>query len=182
MKRTILITALLAVGLLMGSAPASAQDGAAPKDFISAQAGISLLSTSNVDSAKFTEYRDLSNGIYNPQFSIFGTKKSIDFSVFANNIQQDDQRYFGGAKFGWGGIAFDYNQTPHNMGFNGQSLFVETTPGVWSMNSTLRQHLFDATNAVTTAQRTYPFYSTLLAPTFASTNLVDVGQLRKRGN
>lgn len=182
MKRTILITALLAVGAFVASAPASAQDVAAPKDFISAQAGISLLSTSSVDSAKFTEYRDLSNGVYNPQFSIFGSKKSIDFSIFANNIQQDDQRYFGGAKFGWGGIAFDYNQTPHNMGFNGQSLFLETAPGVWSMNSTLRQQLASAVAATASAARTYTWYSSLLAPTFASANLVDVGTLRKRGN
>jgi hypothetical protein len=79
-------------------------------------------------------------------------------------------------------VSFDYNQIPHNMGNNGQTLFTETAPGVWSMNATVRKSLGDAVDAVPSASRTYPFYSSLLAPTIGSAGSVDVSGLRKRGN
>ena len=53
----------------------------------------------------------------------------------------------GYANVGWFGVTFDYNQIPHNMGNNGQTLFAETAPGVWNMSATLRKALGDAVDA-----------------------------------
>ena len=76
-------------------------------------------------------------------------------------------------------MIFDYNQIPHNMSYNGQTLFAERSEGVWNMNATLRQALGAAVDAVPAASRTYPFYADLLAPTIASANSLDITSQRQ---
>ena len=106
----------------------------------------------------------------------------VDFNLQAYNVRQTDQRYSGWANTSWLGVAFDYNQTPHNMGNDGHSIFQETALGVWSMSSSLRQALGDAADKTASAGRTYPLFSALLAPTFASAGNIDLTSMRQRGN
>lgn len=182
MKRALIATALLAMGLLMAAIPASAQDVTLPKDFVFGQASIGVLGRDSVDSSKFQEYRDLPKGAFGPQFSVVGSKKSVDFALYGENVRQNDQRYFGSLSFAWGGLAFDFNQTPHNMGNNGASYLFETAPGVWSISPTLRKSLGGTADAkLPTSGRTYDFYNALLAPTFNSAGDIDVTSLRQRG-
>jgi hypothetical protein len=118
-----------------------------------------------------------------PLFSVQGNQKDKSFALFGENISQTDQRYTGNANLGWLGVAFDYNQIPHNMGNNGHSIMANTAPGVWSMSSTLRGSLgttIDTT--LPTTARTYPFYANLFAPTIAAAGLVDLTGLRGRGH
>jgi len=184
MKRITPVTVLFACGLLAASAPLFAQTAApaAPTDWFSGTATLSLLGRDNVDSSKFEEYRVVPKGVSMPVFNFQGSQGGKDFAVFGQNIFQADQRYFGGATVGWLGVSFDYNQIPHNMGNNGLTLFGETSQGVWNMSATLRQALGAAAEGVPSNQRTYPFYQNLLGPTIAAANSIDISGLRQRGN
>ena len=189
MKRTHIVCVALACGWLSTSAPILAQDTPAPlpaaapapaPDWFTGDASFLLLGRDDVDSSKFEEYREIPKGISLPQFSFQGSHDGSDFALFASSVSEKDQRYFGYANVGWLGVTFDYNQIPHNMGYDGQVIHDETAQGVWSMNATLRKALGDAVDAVPASARTYPFYANLLAPTIASAGSIDVSGERKR--
>lgn len=179
MKRALTATALLAMGVLVASPLAVAQE--APAATSGGQVTLGLLGRSDVSSSKFEEYREVPKGLSIPYLNLFATASAIDFNLQAFNVRQNDQRYTGWANLGWLGVSFDYNQTPHNMGNNGHSIYQETAPGVWSMSSTLRQALGATTDAKSNAARTFDYYTALLAPTFASAGDIDLGSMRKRG-
>ena len=141
-----------------------------------------LLGRDPVDSSKFEEYRLVPKGMSMPIFSVRGSHDGNDFAVFGENISRADQRYSGYGNVAWLGVTFDYNQIPHNMGFNGRTLFSETAPGVWSISDTLRGSLGNAVDAVPVPARNYPFYANLLAPTIGSASSVDVSGLRQHGD
>lgn len=179
MPRQMTMTSFVAMGLLMAGSTAAAQTAGTS----GGQITIGVLGTGNIGSSKFTEYREVPKGVYVPFMSLFSKSSSLEFNVSGYNVRQTDQLYFGGLKAGGMGLKFDYNQTPHDMGNGGQSIFAESTPGVWTMSQTLRQVLQTTTDTrLPTSTRTYDFYSTLLAPTFASTNRVDVSGVRKTGS
>jgi hypothetical protein len=169
------------MGLLVASPFAAAQE----KPAQSATGGtftLELLGRSDIASSKFTEYREVPKGLSIPVFNFFTTNSKIDFNVIGQNVARSDQRYTGWANVSWLGVAFDYNQIPHNMGNDGKVIFNETSAGVWSMSQTLQQALQTTVTLTPTANRTYPFYSSLLAPTFAAANPLDISSLRQRGN
>lgn len=145
------------------------------------QISVGVLGRDDVDSSKFTEYREVPKGVSVPCFSLFSKTDKLDFSLFGYNASQDDQRYNGWFKTKAFDLIFDYNSTPHQMGNNGKSIFAESSPGVWTMPTTQRQVLEAANNLTPTAGRTVAFYDALLAPTLASTNNVDITALRQRG-
>ncbi len=180
MKRASTVTALLAMGLLVAGSFAAAQE--APAASTGGQVTLDLLGRGNVGSSKFDEYRVVPKGVSLPFLSVFRTTSTIDFNLQGSNVGRDDQRYTGWANFSGIGLSFDYNQVPHNMGNNGLVIFNETAPGVWSMSSSLRGAIHDVVDATPTSGRTYPFYTSLLAPTFAAANPLDISSLRKRGD
>lgn len=182
MKRTIKVTALLAMGLLVASSYAAAQD--APANTSGGQVTIGALGVSNVSSSKFLEYREVPKGVSIPYVNLFSKTSKLDFNLYGYNVRQNDQRYTGSVNSSAFGLSFDYNQIPHNMGNDAHVLFSELAPGVWGMNTSLRQALeatITATPTSPTSLRTVPFYDALLASTFASTNSFDISGVRKRG-
>ena len=183
MKRITIVTVLLACGFLAAGTPLFAQTAAPepPANWFTGKASLLLLGRDDVDSAKFVEYREVPKGISLPVLTLQGGYKGNDFGLFGEKVAQTDQRFSGYANVAWFDVVFDYNQIPHNMSFNGQTLFAETSEGVWNMNATLRKALGDAVDAVPTTARTYPFYADLLAPTIASTNSIDITSQRNRG-
>ena len=193
MKRALTIAALLAVGSLMATSPASAQfalAGSTTRSFNCAATGtgtsggqltVGAVGADNVDSSKFTEYRDVAEGLTVPCFNLFSNNGKVDFNLFGYNVKQTDQRYNGWFNTSAFDLSFDYNQTPHNMGNGAHTIMAETSPGVWGMSDTLQQSLGTTVNATPTAGRTTPFYDDLLGPTFASAGSVDVSSTRKRG-
>ncbi|OFW11336.1 MAG: hypothetical protein A3H96_18800 [Acidobacteria bacterium RIFCSPLOWO2_02_FULL_67_36] len=199
MKRTNLPAVVLACGLLATSIPAYAQTAPVPPkpgqttpapdvpalpapNWFQGDVNLMPLGRDDVSSSKFQEYRVVPNGMSMPVFSLQGSRNDKEFALAGKNISQKDQRYTGRANTGWLAVAFDYNQVPHNMGNDGQTLFTETSAGVWTMSPTVRQALGSAVDAVPTSARNYPFYSSLLASTFASANSLDLSGLRQRGN
>ncbi len=186
MKRASRVTALLAMGLLVASSFAAAQQAPqapqVPASSTGGQVTLDLIGRSDVASSKFDEYRVVPEGVSLPVLNVFRTTDKFDFNLQAFSVAQGDQRYTGFANFSGVGIAFDYNQIPHNMGNNGLVIFNETSPGLWSMSGTERKGIHDTVDATPTAQRTYPFYQNLLAPTGVSANPLDISSLRQRGN
>jgi hypothetical protein len=189
MKRALNVTALLAMGFLVATSPAAAQlAGTGAKPCVTTSTGTSggqvtvgVLGASEVDSAKFYEYRDVPEGVYVPCFNLFSTSSKVDFNLFGTNVRQSDQRYNGWLNTSAFDLSFDYNQIPHAIGFGAHTIEAETGKGVWAMSDTLQQTLGTTVNATPTASRTTPFYDALLAPTFASAGSVDVTSTRKRG-
>jgi hypothetical protein len=169
------------MGVLVASSFAAAQPAPATTT-VGGEVTVGALGTSDVTSSKFYEYRALPNGANLPFLNLFAWKGDNGFTFDAQNVRQTDQRYSGRASVNWFGVAFDFNSIPHNMGFDGLAIHTETAPGVWSMSSTLRQSLGATADAkLPTSARTYDFYASLLAPTFAAAGPVDVTSLRERG-
>ena len=193
MKRAFIVTALLAMGSLMATPPATAQfalAGSTTRTFNCAGSGtgttggqltVGALGADNVDSSKFTEYRDVAEGLTVPCFNLFSNNGKVDFNLFGYNVRQGDQRYNGWFNTSAFDLSFDYNQIPHDMGNGAHAIMAELSPGVWGMSDTLQQALGKANDATPTAGRTVTFYDTLLGPTFASAGSVDVSSTRKRG-
>ena len=180
MKRAIRVTALLAMGLLVASAFVAAQD--APASTAGGEVTIGLLGRDNVSSSKFQEYREVPKGVSIPYMNLFAWKGDTGFTLWADNIRQTDQRYKGVASLPWLGMAFDYNQTPHNMGNNAQLVFNETQRGYWAMSESLRAALGTKVDTtLPTSLRTYAFYDSLLAPTLATAQTLDISSARERG-
>ncbi len=180
MKRASRVIALLAMGLLVASSFAAAQD--APASNVGGQVSLGLLGRDNVTSAKFTEYREVPKGVSIPYLNLFAWKGDTGFTLWADNVRQSDQRYQGIASLPWLGVAFDYNQTPHNMGNNAHLIFTEASQGYWAMSPTLRAALgTKADTTLPTSLRTYDFYNNLLAPTLATAQTLDISSQRERG-
>lgn len=195
MKRALTVTALLAMGCLVAPPPAAAQFALAGSSTrvspclspatagtTGGQVTVGVLGSEDVSSSKFEEYRDVAEGVSVPCFNLFSTNEKIDFNLFGFNVSRTDQRYLGWFNTSFFDLGVDYNQTPHNMGNGGRSIFAESAPGEWTMSDTLQQELQRANDAqLPTSTRTYAFYSNLLAPTFASAGTYDVSSRRKRG-
>jgi hypothetical protein len=180
MMRELRTTAFLAMVLLMASSIVAAQGG--PAATVGGQVTLSLLGREDVSSSKFSEYREISKGVSVPYLNLFAWKGDTGFTLWADNLSRSDQRYSGTASLPFVGVAFDYNQIPHNMGNDAHLIWQETSPGVWSMSSTLRQAIGSTANAkLPTSGRTYDFYNSLLAPTFSSAQPIDLTALRQRG-
>lgn len=184
MKRIACILVLVACGCLAASSTVFAQTAGTvtPENWFSGKAQVMLLGRDDVSSAKFEEYRDVPKGVSMPLFSLRGFQKGTNFAIIGQNVARSDQRWMGWSNFSWLDIAFDYNQIPHNMGFDGRAIFVESSPGVWTMSDTLQQSLQTAVTSQPSAGRTFGFYSALLEPTFASSASVDISSLRQRGD
>jgi hypothetical protein len=142
MKRTLKVTALLAMGLFVASSYAAAQD--VPASTSGGQVTIGALGVSNVSSSKFQEYREIPKGVSIPYLNLFSKTSSLDFNLHGYNVRQGDQRYTGWVNTSSFGLSFDYNQIPHNMGNNAHVIFSELGPGVWGMSASLRQALGSA--------------------------------------
>ncbi len=179
MKRTQILAACFAMGILMAGTFASAQD--APATQSGGQVTFGSLGVKDISSAKFQEYRDVPDGLSIPFANIFAKSSAIDFNLMAYNIRRGDQRYTGWANFDFVDVAFDYNQTPHNMGNNGHTLLGLSAPGVWTMSPTLRNYFGNTIDAMASANRTYPNYLALFTPSLDAANSVDIKGMRKRG-
>ena len=182
MKRAILTLALVAMGLVVATSFAAAQDK--PAATSGGQATVQLQGVSDVSSSKFQEYRDVPRGFSIPFVNLFATTSKLDFNLNAFNVYQKDQRYNGWFNTSWLDFGFDYNQVIHRMGNDAHLIYQESAPGVWTMPAALRQYYsdrVDATPISPTNLRTYSFYNDLLASSFASAGTVDIESLRRRG-
>jgi hypothetical protein len=179
MKKALKAQALLTAAVFAAATFTMAQEETASKS--GGQVSVSVLGRDNVASSKFTEYREVPKGVSIPFFNLYSTGKKLDFSLFGYNVRQSDQRYTGFLKASAMDVHFDYNQIPHNMGNDARTIQSELSQGVWGMSDSLQQTIGTTVNATPAAGRTTAFYDTLLGPTFAAANQLDVSSTRKRG-
>ena len=128
MKRAILTLALVAMGLVVATSFAAAQDK--PAATSGGQATVQLQGVSDVSSSKFQEYRDVPKGFSMPFVNLFATTSKLDFNLNAFNVYQKDQRYNGWINVSWLDFGFDYNQVIHRMGNDAHLIYQESAPGV----------------------------------------------------
>ncbi len=189
------ISAFVAMGLLMAVSTASAQQKApaitsgGEITYKTATQDQSELGPTMSTSSKWTEYRSMPNGTTISSLKLWSTGGKIDFNLTGTNISQKDQQFLGNAKALGFGLKFNWNEIPHNMGSDARTIFTNTTPGMWTLSSTLRQALQSAVDApgsgassTTNFIRFLPFYQNLLTPTFATADLVDLSGQRRTGN
>jgi len=174
------ISAYVAMGMLMVATTVSAQK--APAVTNGGEISIRTMGVEDIESSKFTEYRDLPTGVAIPYVNVWSKGGKVDLTLTGQNVSQLNQRFFGSATALGLTMKFDYNQIPHNMGNDGRSIFNESAPGVWTMADNLQAALQAAVVGVSSSARTYPFYEGLLASTLASANRVDLSGVRKTGN
>lgn len=189
------IAAFVAMGLLMAVSTASAQQ---KKSSITSGGEITF-KTQTTDqgefgptgavSSKFTEYRTMPNGTSIPSLNLWSTGGHVQFRLFANNIQQRDQRYQGDVKAHGMKLKFDVNSISHDMGADARTIFNRTGTGLWEMDKNQRlaiQNAVDApgSGATSTANfvRFLPYYQQLLAPTFAAADRFDLNGQRRTSN
>lgn len=178
MRKAMKVTTLT-LAVLMAAPLAMAQDAPATSG---GKITVGVLGRDDVESSKFTEYREVPKGVFVPYFKLFSKGEKLDFNLIGKNVRQDDQSYNGWLKTSSVDVYFDYNQTPHNMGNNGRTIMTEVSRGVWTMSDALQQSLGTANNATPTTGRNVTFYDSLLASSFASAGLVDVSKTRNRGS
>ena len=89
------------------------------------------------DYARYERYRDLRNGT----FSLFHIEKQTDaymFDAAAHNIGYRDQRYLANYTGGAAKVGFDWTSTPLNYTYLSSTPWVETAPGVFSLDAAAR--------------------------------------------
>jgi Putative outer membrane beta-barrel porin, MtrB/PioB len=189
------ISAFVAMGLLMAVSTATAQQKAST---ITSGGDITYraMTTDQGEfgpngslSSKWGEYRSLPNGASISSLNLWSSGGKIDFNLTGYNVQQKDQQFLGAVKALGLDLKFNWNEIPHEMGSGARTIFTNTTPGVWTMSSTLRQALQNAVDqpgsgasSTTNVIRFMPYYQNLLAPTFAAADLFDLNGQRRTGN
>ena len=119
------------------------------------QVTVGVLGRDDVDSSKFTEYRDVPKGVSIPCFNLFSKQRQARLQPVRLQRPQDDQRYTGWFNTSAFDLSFDYNQIPHNMGNDARTIHDRDCPqGVWGMSDTLQQSLGTTVDATPTAART----------------------------
>lgn len=96
-------------------------------------------------SAKFEEYRDITEGLFLPslQLRFFTPTESYSTEISGSKWGQDDQEF--GLRTGRLGLwqfDFEWDQIPHTFSTNSRTLFQETSPGVFKL-PTPRPNLFN---------------------------------------
>lgn len=137
------------------------------------------------NSSKFLEYREIPNGAVGPYFRVFGQKKGVRYDLLGGNIQQRDAFYRTRVGNDTWRLEGSYVAIPHNFGFDGKTLLQNTTPGVWSISSTMQNAFQTALSnqfAVSRTSINFAYLNGLVSPSLNAVNPVDLGLDRQRGN
>jgi len=131
-------------------------------------------------SSKFTEYRDVPRGTFVQALNLDLTTRDFYASIAARNLGQADQQLSAGfGSYGKLRIDLGYNQIPHRFSFFGATPYVETTPGVFTLNDVIRSA---AEALVPTGTSTnIGAARTLVSSFLTSAGPIDLGLRRKKG-
>jgi len=131
----------------------------------------------NLKTSKFNEYRDVRNGLYLRRIdlkfeNVLGSKNYV--SLKSQKTLYRDQSYL--ATFGQYGkfkVQFRYDEIPHTYTDTARTLFTQTSPGVWSFPSLIRQSL-----QASTAANLPSIINTQVVP---QSNFITPSIIRKKG-
>jgi MtrB/PioB family decaheme-associated outer membrane protein len=141
-----------------------------------------------VESAKFSEYRDLRSGFRIPELHVWGDDPDSDryFDFLGENIGRQDARY--GLEYGvWGDWALDvdYNKIVHRFGNEALFLWNVTGPGRFEIADPIQadiQRAIEQRRAVDPRSVDFAFLRGLLTPYLEAAATLDVGLRRDRFN
>lgn len=139
----------------------------------------------DTNSAKWEEYRDMSNGFVIPYLRLIGEgsgDRELDFN--AVNVRREDARYnlFYGVP-GRYELTLDYNKIPHHFGNDGHMLYTQTGPGRLEIADPIQaalQGAIAAQLATNPGGITYAFLNRLLSPYLATAQAINLGLERNR--
>ncbi len=134
-------------------------------------------------SSKFTEYRDVPNGIAIPYFSLRGHRGDMRYMAAGRSVRQDDQQFAFRVDHRKWSLDGDFNQIPHRFGNDGRTLLEQAAPGVLRLSDTLQATLQNALETQFAQNRTainYAYLNNLIAPSLAAANHVDLALERER--
>jgi MtrB/PioB family decaheme-associated outer membrane protein len=131
----------------------------------------------NLNASKFSEYRDMRNGLYLRRAdlkyeNLLGSKNY--FAVQSQRTLYRDQSYLATlGQYGKYKIQFRYDEIPHTYTDTARTLFTQTSPGVWSFPALIRQSL-----QASTAANLPSIINTQAVPQF---NFITPSIIRKKG-
>jgi MtrB/PioB family decaheme-associated outer membrane protein len=139
-----------------------------------------------VESAKFSEYRDLKSGFRLRELRLWGDDPDSDrYFVFdGENVGRQDARL--GLEYGiWGdwAIDVDYNKIVHRFGNDALFLWNVTGPGRFEIADPVQLQLqtaIERQRAISPASVNYAFLRGLLTPYLETAATIDVGLRRDR--
>ncbi|HEY3569207.1 MAG TPA: MtrB/PioB family outer membrane beta-barrel protein [Thermoanaerobaculia bacterium] len=139
----------------------------------------------DTNSAKWEEYRDMSNGFVIPYLRLIGEgsgDRELDFN--AVNVRREDARYnlFYGVPGSYE-LTLDYNKIPHHFGNDGHMLYTRTGPGRLEIADPIQaalQGAIAAQFATNPGGITYAFLNRLLSPYLATAQAINLGLERNR--
>lgn len=139
----------------------------------------------DTDSAKFNEYRDITDGFKVPKVAISGDDEAglRQMSVLLRNVGQRDARYtLDYDVSGRYSFLFDYNKIPHNFQNGATFLWQETSPGVFQIANPVQQAIQNAILSIPQSQVNFTFLNNLIEPYLAAAQRIDVGLQRDRSH
>jgi len=139
-----------------------------------------------VESAKFSEYRDLGSGFRLRDLHIWGDSPNSDryFDFRGTNVGRADARY--GLQYGmWGDwrLDVDYNKIVHRFGNEALFLWNVTGPGRFEIANPAQaqiQSAIEQQRAINPAGVNFAFLRGLLTPYLEAANTIDIGLRRDR--
>ena len=180
-------TTLAAAAVLLTSVPASADDGSQAFSLHLDELVIAIAEVDvDTDSAKFSEYRDTSQGLLIPRLQLSGATEDHNrhLDLLLARVGRDDARYL--FDYGYSGkyeLSVDYNRIPHRFGNNGRTLFSQTGPGRYEIADPVQGVLQTAIGTQFAANRAgvnFAFLNNLLQPFLAAEAPIDIGLQRDR--
>lgn len=132
MKKSTYLLSALFLGLF--SINALAQDSTQVS--VGITPGVSIITTDN-NSSKFNEYRDLRNGFYLHQINLdlFNQKSGLFIDVEGNKILRKDQDMLfriGNVKSRWN-LVVNYSGTPHNISNKAMTPYIDGGNGLYTL-------------------------------------------------
>lgn len=170
---------MIALMAVLAAAPALAQTGAPQqpaREFTgSVTTGAQQIDNSS-NSAKLTEYRDLSDNFYLPRLMLFGRNRQNGwfFSFTGADVSRDDQRLLldAGQPGRWR-VNAHWTEVPHNFSTKAVTPYVRRAPGLLDVPATIpitfkklaTSSAADATAVVASDDLIAAYQKTFLAPT-----------------
>lgn len=158
----------------------------APATFAVRQLDIGLADVGNdTDSSRFREYQVLPSGAVFPYLRFAGNKK-FWYDIVGVNMFRRDARYQAEARPGNFTIQASFTKIPHSFGNDGRTLLSEQQPGtgIWAVSDSLSQGFQSAIQnqfAKSKPGVNFAFLNSLVAPSLANANVVDLRLLREQG-
>lgn len=118
------------------------------------EVGVQSVNINNPE-AKFEEYREVPNGVVLERYNVEGEGDTYDYELGLKKITQEDQS--ASFRFQKGALNVEalYDQTPHNWSNQTETLYRETSPGVFELPDGLQGTVQNASDWLSVMQSTF---------------------------